>query len=127
MIHGVIFHLLDIYSQWLFQYLKWGVQKNINRKERKKGGWEGGRQESRKERMREEGRERRKDKRKRKKKKDKELIRNEERKVDAVLRNLCLGVPIMVQQKRIGLVSTRMWVRSLVSLIGLRTWHCCEL
>ena len=37
------------------------------------------------------------------------------------------GVPIVVQQKRIQLVSMRMQVRSLASLSGLRIQRCCEL
>ena len=42
-------------------------------------------------------------------------------------RKKCRGVPIVVQQKWIQLVSTKMWVRSLTSLSGLRIWCCCEL
>ena len=37
------------------------------------------------------------------------------------------GVPIVAQQLRIWLVSTRMWVQSLVSLSGLRIRHYHEL
>ena len=37
------------------------------------------------------------------------------------------GVPIMVQQKRIRLVSMRMLVRSLALISGLEIWHCHEL
>ena len=37
------------------------------------------------------------------------------------------GVPIVVQQKGIWLVSMRMQVWSLASLSGSRFWHCCEL
>ena len=37
------------------------------------------------------------------------------------------GVPIVGQQKRIRLVSMRMWVRSLASLSGLGIWCCREL
>ena len=38
----------------------------------------------------------------------------------------CLtGVPVLVQWKRIQLGIMRLWVRSLASLSGLRTWHCC--
>ena len=35
-----------------------------------------------------------------------------------------LGVPVVVQQKQIRLVSVRMLVRSLASLSGLRVWCC---
>ena len=38
-----------------------------------------------------------------------------------------LGVPIMAQQKQIGLVSMRMQVQSLALLGGLRIQHCREL
>ena len=38
-----------------------------------------------------------------------------------------LGVPIVAQQLTNQLASMRMLVRSLVSLSGLRIWHCCEL
>ena len=38
-----------------------------------------------------------------------------------------LGVPIMAQQKRIWLVTIRLWVWSLASLNRLRIWHCPEL
>ena len=38
-----------------------------------------------------------------------------------------LGVPIVVQQKQIQLVTTRFWVQSLASLSGLRIWRCGEL
>ena len=37
------------------------------------------------------------------------------------------GVPVMAQWKQIQLVSMRMWVRYLASLIGLGIWHCYEL
>ena len=36
------------------------------------------------------------------------------------------GVPIVVQWKRIQLVSMRMQVRSLASLIRSGIWHCCD-
>ena len=36
------------------------------------------------------------------------------------------GVPILAQRKWIGLASTRMQVRSLALLSGLRIWYCCE-
>ena len=36
-------------------------------------------------------------------------------------------VPVMAQQKRIQLGTTRLRVRSLASLNGLRIWRCCEL
>ena len=35
------------------------------------------------------------------------------------------GVPVVVQQKRIQLVSMRMWVWSLASLCGLRILRGC--
>ena len=38
-----------------------------------------------------------------------------------------IGVPVVTQQKRIRLVSTRMRIPSLTSLSGLRIWHCCGL
>ena len=37
------------------------------------------------------------------------------------------GIPIVVQQKWIQLVSMRMRVWSLASCSGLGIWHCCEL
>ena len=37
------------------------------------------------------------------------------------------GVPVMVQQKRIRLVSVRMQVQPLASFSGLRIWRCHEL
>jgi len=40
---------------------------------------------------------------------------------------ISLGVPIVLQQKRIRLVTMRLKVRSLASLSGLRIQHCCEL
>ena len=42
------------------------------------------------------------------------------------LKNICRGVPIVAQQKRIRLASMRTQVQSLVSLSGLRIWRCCE-
>ena len=38
---------------------------------------------------------------------------------------LVYGVPIMAQRKQIWLVTTRLQVVSLASLLGLRIWHCC--
>ena len=38
-----------------------------------------------------------------------------------------LGFPVMAQQKRIWLVSMKMWVRSLASLSGSGIQRCCEL
>ena len=38
-----------------------------------------------------------------------------------------LGIPIVAQQKRIRLVSMRMWVRSLASLSGSGIQYGCEL
>ena len=38
-----------------------------------------------------------------------------------------LGVPIVAQQKRLGLASTRTQVQSLASLAKLRIQHCHEL
>ena len=37
------------------------------------------------------------------------------------------GNPIVMQQKQIQLGTTRLWLRSLASLHGLRIWHCREL
>ena len=42
-------------------------------------------------------------------------------------KNIVLGVPIVVQWKRIWLVSMRMQVWSLALLSGLGIWHCSEL
>ena len=38
-----------------------------------------------------------------------------------------MGVPIMVQQKRIQQGTMRLWVQSLALLSGLGVWHCHEL
>ena len=38
-----------------------------------------------------------------------------------------LGVPVMVQRKRLWLGTMRLRVQSLASLRGLRIWCCCEL
>ena len=38
-----------------------------------------------------------------------------------------LGVPIVVQWKRIRLGTMRLWVKDLASLSGLRIWRCREL
>ena len=37
------------------------------------------------------------------------------------------GVPVMVQQKQIGLGTMKLQVQFLASLCGLRIWHCHEL
>ena len=37
-----------------------------------------------------------------------------------------MGVPIVAQQQRTQLVSTRMWVQYLALLSGLKTQNCCE-
>ena len=42
-------------------------------------------------------------------------------------RNTLLGVPVVMQQKQIQLVTTRLQVRSLASFSGLRIRCCCEL
>ena len=44
-------------------------------------------------------------------------------------KNICTGIPIVVQQKWNWnwLVSMRLWVWSLALLSELRIWHCCEL
>jgi len=42
-------------------------------------------------------------------------------------KEISLGVPIVVQWKRIPLVSRRMQVQSLASLSGLQIWPCREL
>ena len=44
-----------------------------------------------------------------------------------LLRKQNIGVPIVVQWKRIQLGTMRLQVRSLASLGGLKIWHCCEL
>ena len=41
--------------------------------------------------------------------------------------NASIGVPIVAQQKRIQLVSMRMWIQSLALLSGLGIQHCHEL
>ena len=38
-----------------------------------------------------------------------------------------VGVPVVAQQKGVQLGTMGLWVRSLVSLSGLRICHCCEL
>lgn len=38
-----------------------------------------------------------------------------------------IGVPVVAQRKRIRLGTMRLWVQSLASISGLRTWHCHEL
>ena len=38
-----------------------------------------------------------------------------------------LGVPIVLQWKRIQLGTVRLWIQSLSLLSGLRIWHCREL
>ena len=43
------------------------------------------------------------------------------------IQNLCVGVPVVVQQKWIQLGTMRLQVRSLASLRGSRIWCCCEL
>ena len=47
--------------------------------------------------------------------------------INKFLKKLTQGIPIVAQQKRIRLVSLRMWVRSLTSLSGLSIQHCHEL
>ena len=44
-----------------------------------------------------------------------------------IKQNSHMGVPIVVQWKRIQLVSLRMWIRSLASISGLRIQRCSEL
>ena len=43
------------------------------------------------------------------------------------LKKEILGVPTVAQQKQIQLGTMRLQVRFLVSLNGLRIWHCREL
>ena len=44
------------------------------------------------------------------------------------LKYFCVGEgPVVAQQKQIRPVTVRLWVQSLVSLGGLRIWHCHEL
>ena len=57
---------------------------------------------------------------------EEELRHGEVRYEDLYKRN-GFRVPVVVQRKRIWLVSMRMWVRSLPPLSGLRIWCCCEL
>ena len=43
------------------------------------------------------------------------------------IQKFSLGIPAVAQWKQIGPVTTRLRVRSLASLSGLRIRHCCEL
>ena len=48
-------------------------------------------------------------------------------KIKIFLKNNKIGVPVMMQWKRIRLGTMKLWVRSLASLSGLRIPHCCDL